>query len=300
VRVCTSCLVANTSDNLFCTACGAKLPEGVKQNGETKVLNEGAEPTVVAERAADVDERLGVDSVTADAAAAQETAVRVTLPSRERGDTVVAPTVVPVASDLNAHRRGTWSLIAALVAVSAGAIVLGALWRMQASNAQHLRRTLHATRLTLASTQSNLDQTKQALAATRSESEKRRQALVQTQDVLAKVDPLLSSVDGVQNKAGALGIQGETISSDAEAFITTVANLVTYLLAPGTNNYTYVNQQIDIANNELDTMRADESLFGSDSSGYGAASTAFGTKATAFTQSVRALQKQLKGAVGSP
>jgi hypothetical protein len=295
LKVCTSCLVTNSSDNLFCTACGEKLPETVIGE-EATPLSKSAYPTVV-EGATGLD-ALSAEASAADAGAAEEMAAQERWPLPAREDKLVAHPYVPVSADLVARGRRRWPLIAVLVAVLAGTVVLGVLWRLQASDAQHLRRTLHATRLRLASSQSDLSRTKQTLAATSSKSEKRRQALVQTQDVLAQVDPLLSSVDGVQNKAGALGDQGSTISSDAEAFIGTVADLVNYMLQPGTNDYTYVGQQVDTANSELATMRADEGLFGDANSAYGTASTAFGSKASAFTQSVRALQKQLKGAVG--
>jgi hypothetical protein len=295
LKICTSCLVANSIENLFCTACGAKLPETVKE--EATLSSESLDPTVAAQGATGFDALSAVASA-ADARAVEERAAQETGLLAAHEDKLVAHPFIPVAADLVARGHRTWPLIAALVAVVAGTIVLGVLWRLQADDAQHLRRTLHATRLRLASTQSDLSRTKQTLAAASSKSEKRRQALVQTQDVLAQVDPLLSSVDGVQHKAGALGNQGSTISSDAEAFIGTVADLVNYMLQPGTNDYTYVGQQVDTANIELATMRADEGLFGDANSAYGTASAAFGTKASAFTQSVRALQKQLKGAVG--
>jgi hypothetical protein len=264
-RYCASCGTEAATGDTFCTSCGHKLPPATERaGGETAEL-----PTALPE---------------------------------QPDETLIAPPP-PVAHFVEPARgrSSLWVAVAVLAAVAlAGSIAFAVLWRLQASDAQGLRRTLHTTRLTLASTQSDLGKTKQTLAATSSESEKRRQALVRTQDVLTKVDPLLSSVDGVQQKAGALGTQGSTISSDAEAFITTVAALVNYMLQPGTNDYTYVGQQVDLANSELATIRADESLFSGDNSAYGAASTAFGTKATAFTDSVRALQRQLRGAVGRP
>jgi hypothetical protein len=295
LKICASCLVSNASHDLFCTACGAKLTEVFEasdfaeaaessEDGSSEVATAVAPPPAV----------VSPDFVTENEVSSQET-----WPSDALEDVLPLSSTSALRPDA-AHRRATWLLVAALVAVTAAGAMVAVLWRMQASDAQHLRRSLHATRLSLSSTKSELVRTNQTLAAKSSESEKRRRALVQTQDVLAQVDPLLSSVDGVQHKAGSLADRGSTISADAEAFITTVADLVNYMLQPGVNDYGYVDQQVAVANSELDTIRVDESLFSDDNSAYGTASTAFGTKASAFTQSVRALQRQLKGAVAQP
>jgi hypothetical protein len=191
-------------------------------------------------------------------------------------------------------------LTAAVVCLLAATVVaLGVLWRTEVSHAHRLTDSLQLTQGRLASTQAKLARTRSQLAATSSESERRRRALVETQDVLAQVDPLLSAVDGVQGKASDLGRQGSTIAADSESFITTVSDLVNYMLQTDQAyiDYSYVSQQIDTANGELASIRADEAAFSDSSSAYGATSSAFTTKASAFTQSVRTLQKQLKGAV---
>jgi hypothetical protein len=171
---------------------------------------------------------------------------------------------------------------------------------MEASHASDLRSTLGATRADLAATQSNLQRANAKLVAANSLAERRRDVLLQAKDVLGKVDPLLSSVDNIQSKAGALGSDGSTISGDAESFIGTVSSLVNYLINADPNyiDYTWVNNEIDAANGELYTIRADESVLGGGNTAYTNASAGFGSKADAFTQSVRRLQKQLNRAVG--
>jgi hypothetical protein len=214
----------------------------------------------------------------------------------------VASSAAPQADPIRTTRR-KWGLVLVAAALVATAAAFAGLWVVQLQHAKKLNRSLHRTQSTLALTQTSLARTKKSLANATNQSERRREAIVQTQDVLQKVDPLLSSVDNVQGKANDMSAQGENVSSDAEVFISTVADLVNYMVDNGNDptvlDYGWITGQIDTANNELDSLRADEGLFGSDAADYGSASSAFGTKATSFTQAVRTLQKQLKSAAAN-
>lgn len=261
LKVCPSCLVANASTDTFCTACGTPLTEAAP-----------------AEEAA--------------------TEIRDAWPAEPEHTAIQPP--LPAPPPATAHPRRSRLLTAALVVCAAGFVAFAVLWQMQRSHAHTLARSLAATKVSLASTRASLHATQTKLQSASALSEKRRVVLLQAKDVLSKVDPLLSSVDTIQNKAGAVGDQGSTLSGDAETFIGTVADLVNYML--NTNaayyDYGYINQAIDNANAELDTIRADEAGLSGDSSAYGTASNGFSNKASAFTQSVRTLQKQLNGVAG--
>jgi hypothetical protein len=269
LKICPDCLVSNSATNQFCTACGKELPATVAAEES---------PTVVAE------------PWPATTAGPERTAVGASLP---------AP-LEAAARQTDVGRKRSWWIAAAIIVPVGAAAVFGGLWALELGHANKLGRSLHKTQATLALTQANLAQTKKSLLQASNQSERRRLAIVQTQDVLQKVDPLLSSVDSVQSKAGTLSTQGTVVAGDAESFITTVAALVNYMINNGNDpaylDYSWIGGQIDTANSQLSTLRADEGLFGSDTSDYGSASSGFGTKATAFTQSVRSLQKQLKTA----
>lgn len=262
LKICPACLVSNSADDAFCTACGAALEPAAEAPTEIR----DAWPTE-----------------------AEVTAVQSPLP---------APAVPSATATVPAARRGSRRLTAALLVCAAGLVAFAVLWQMQMSHAHSLSHTLARTESKLTSTSVQLRRTQAKLSSATALSEKRRFVLLQAKDVLGKVDPLLSSVDTIQNKAGAVGDQGSTLTSDAETFISTVADLVNYMLNTNASyyDYGYINQGIDNANSELDTIRADEAVFASNTSAYGGASDAFSGKASAFTKSVRLLQKQLNEA----
>lgn len=268
LKVCASCLVSNAAADAFCTACGAPL-----------------------------------DAPAADAGSEAATEVRNQWPGGQE-QTAIQPQqaglAAPVHSASLTARQRRWPTIGAIVAAVVVAGAFAVLWQMQTAHAHKLSRTLSATRTSLASAAATLHTTRAKLQSATALSEKRRDVLLRAKDVLAKVDPLLSSVDTIQNKAATVGSRGTTLSSDSETFISTVADLVNYMIHNDAAYYDwgYINQQIDSANTELGTIHYDEGALSGDTSAYGGASDKFGTKASAFTQSVRALQKQLNKASG--
>jgi hypothetical protein len=267
LRVCPNCLVSNTSANQFCTACGTQLPQ--------------------------------TDAVSNTNAAVQPADAEFAWPASASAISVSPPVPRSAFESEPAGRRLGGRLlvvaIAALVAALAGFAIFAALWQMERNHASRLHGALTQSRLDLASTKAKLAATQAKLSSATSLSDKRRAVLLHAQDVVAKVDPLLSAVDNIQGKAGNLASQGSAMTGDAETFISTVADLVNYLVnsSGGYVDYTFVGQQIDTANSELSTLRHDESAFSSGDSSYGGASKSFGVKADAFSASVRALQKQL-------
>jgi hypothetical protein len=267
LRFCSSCLVSNASSDKFCSACGAELPS-TTEPGE--LPDADIEQTAV-------------------------TAAEDVLHAPVHGFADEAPTVMkhPGQSLRGWQFPGAGLLLALAVA---GLATFAALWQSQSNHATRLQRSLAKTSTELASTKATLLTTQAQLFSARSLSDKRRAVLVQAADVVAKVDPLLSSVDNIQGKAQTMSSLGSGLSGDAETFISTVAGLVNYLYRSegGYVDYAWVNQQIDNANTQLNTLRYDESMFSTGDTAYGDASKAFGVKADAFSVSVRRLQKQLK------
>jgi hypothetical protein len=252
LRFCTSCLVSNTSDDAFCTACGAPLPQGTPE--EQSVRASAAVP---------------------DRAMEAESAAR------------------------KSRHVASWKLGVSgvlLAAALTGVGVFATLWQLQSGKAHRLGRELAGARSELAATKATLSDTRVRLASTNGLSNRRRAVLLQAQDVLGKVDPLLSSVDNVQSKAGDLAAQGTVLSNDAEAIVSTAADLVNYLVqsSGGYVDSAWVGQEIDTANSEIATLRYDESVFSGDDGRYENASTSFVAKADSFSASIRALQKQLR------
>jgi hypothetical protein len=271
LRICPNCLVSNAHDDRFCTACGTQLPR-VEEVSETEDAGRQDE---------DAPEPAGVSS-----------------------PILISPPV-PRSAFAPARSPG-WQLsggkLAATLAVVAAAfaalVALAALWQTERNHANELQAHLSQSRLELASTKTKLAATKARLSSATSLSDKRRAVLLQAQDVVAKVDPLLSSVDNIQARAGNLASQGSTLAGDADSFISTVTDLVNYLVhsSGGYVDYNWVGQQIDTANSQLTTLSYDESSLSSGDSSYENASKSFGVKADAFSASVRSLQKQLKAA----
>jgi hypothetical protein len=269
LRVCPECLVSNTSADTFCTACGTELPAAA----DTDLL---PEPDVPLDRTAFMAPEREIDPP-------------LNLSTEERS---------PAARRSERLLHG-WHLAVAgflLALTLAGLATFAALWQAESNHASTLLRSLSDTRAELASTKATLHATQAQLAETASLSDKRRAVLLQAADVVGKVDPLLSAVDNIQGKAENLSAQGSVLTADADSFISTVSDLVNYLIRTSSDyvDYSWVEQQIDSANSQLNTLRYDESAFSSGDAGYSDASKSFGVKADAFSASVRALQKQLK------
>src|SRR5262249_9406864 len=145
------------------------------------------------------------------------------------------------------------ALALALVGSVAGVIAFAVLWQLQTSRATRLQNEVTQQHTSLLSTRAALRSTREQLSAATRLSAKRRAVLLQAGDVASKVDPLLSAVDNIEGKAGELSAQGSTVAFDAESFISTVTDLVNYLVRTSTDyvDYAWVNQEIDAANTQL-------------------------------------------------
>lgn len=284
-RVCPACLVTNSADDLYCTACGAALagdPEP-REPVNAAPTNRPVE--------ADSGSRVGTSS-----------------PTEGSWPAAVAEPVMPHpdvylnrASELTRPVKRRWPLvILGIFAAAATAVALTFvfLWHSQSQRASRLETTLNATRADLAQMRIALQSTQERLLSTTSLADKRRTVLLQAQDVLGKVDSLLSSVDNIQARARDIQSQRDSFTADSDTLTSTMITLGNYLIRtdPGYIDGTYLQGLISDANYELSVVRDDEASLGAADGQYNSASSGFGTKADAFSSSVRNLQKQLKGA----
>lgn len=275
LRICPTCLVHNSAADQFCTACGASLAE----------------------------------APTSEPVPDEETVVPAPSPPLPTGDLATPDRALLMSTDLpvvTARRaalgnllRRKWPARTVVALIVAAVVVFAVLWQLETRHARSLSASLRSTRTELTTVRGELQRTQAKLGAETSLSNRRRAVLEQAKHVLVNVDPLLSSVDNLQSKAGGVSDEGSAISADAESFISTVADLVNYLVQtdPAYLDYSYINSAIDNANSELSSIRADESGFGGATAAYSSSSSSFQTKATAFTDAVRSLQRQLNEAV---
>ncbi len=299
LRYCSSCLTPNHTDDLFCTACGAELELAPTEDGaaapgsfSTPTVSPGEQPPGEGDSGAEG---------WPDTPAPHQVGAAAPLPSSpiSRASAPAAPTLALSPPARRRSRAAITFASTSLLLLSASVSMAIFLHLELGRSGQH-QQELGASQAALGRAESELAETKADLAVKSNESERRRLVLVRAQDVLAKVDALLSSVDAIQSRASDLGAQGAVVASDAEAFTTTVADLVNYMIRTDSAymDYGYVNSAIDQANSELSTLRSDEYTLSEHSGAYDKASASFGTTASAFTQSVRNLQKQLKKTAG--
>lgn len=256
IRVCSKCLVVNSADDTFCTACGADLPVGQAKEG---VVASTSDPPVLSPLIHPVSSEPQSEV-------------------RRRPQLIVLGVVV------------------AALALVAGVIVFAVLWRAEAREANRLSSDLSATRSELSSKQAELKETEGALEEARSLSEKRRSVLVRARAVLASVDPILSSVDEIQTHTADIQSERDTLMGDTESLMTNLVTLANYAIQtdPLYMDQGYLNQLIDAANADLYRVRADGDTLGSSDAAYGAASERFSNRASAFTNAIRRLQRQLR------
>lgn len=174
-------------------------------------------------------------------------------------------------------------IAAALVLVVIAAVAaLGVAWRSEA-NAHHAADAKAASLSgQLASTRASLANTRASLAQVQTIARKRKAVLLQAGSTLREVDPLLTKVDGLKSAA-------EKASAANSAWGSSLVDAYTYL-----NDTSYLDLDVAYLSSLVD--RANSLLLEAETAGaaYGRAVTAFGNNADSFTQSVRALQRQLK------
>jgi hypothetical protein len=305
-RICSICGAGNSRDDTYCTGCGRVLslePRAVDEPPEGAVVVSGDSLDAIWRRA-DTVGRPRTPEPTLDAPTSRPPGSSEWSPVGHAQAGPTAPQLSPLNRLVLASERfrsfrnpNRAAIVVGLLGLAV-ALVLAILWQLQTDRTHHVQRSLAVTQAELEQTHTQLTKTKAHLRSVAAESERRRGVLLQTAVVLKQVDPLLSSVDGIQAQAGSMKDEGDAIASDAETLIGSMATLAEYLIRTDTAyvDYAYVTDLIDNIKTDLGGLRADESLFTGANSRYGSASAKFGNKADAFSAAVRDLQNQLTAA----
>ena len=260
LRVCSQCLVSNSAQDAFCTACGTALHTSSVQEATTEA------PLMAS---------------SADA-------------SHVVPDTLAVPISAP------SPRRRWPLIVVAVIAVGglAASASFALLWRSEVNHGTRLEASLDANESSLRTAQAALASTRGRLAATTSLAARRRTVLLQAAVVLKKVDPLLSDADSIKQITSQIQTARDTFANDSAQMTSDLLYLENFEANP--QNYPGVDQyalvyQVD---GELATVRADYAALTSSDGSFSDATTTFGTHADAFTSAVRTLQKQLKSVTG--
>jgi hypothetical protein len=205
------------------------------------------------------------------------------VPAAAPWETIVPSDASPVESPATRRFTKRRMSVAALVLVAVIAVILLAVaWRSEA-NAHHAadaKAALLATQL--ASTRTSLARTRTELAQVTSIAQRRRAVLVQAGATLRKVDALLTKADALKSAA----VKAEDANT---AWGNSVVDSYNYL-----SDNDYYSLDISYLNSLVDTSSALLTQAYAAEAAYGRAVKGFGNNADSFTQSVRALQRQLK------
>ena len=156
LRVCPNCLVSNTREDRFCTACGTHLTR-VEEVSETEDAGRQDE---------DALEPPGASNPI--------------LISSPVPRSAFAP---PDQSGRQLRRGKLVATLAVAAAAFAALVAFAALWQTERSHANQLQADLSQSRLALTSTKAKLATTQARLSSATSLSDKRRAVLLQAQDV---------------------------------------------------------------------------------------------------------------------
>ena len=263
-EICWRCSTYVEAGNAFCTRCGARLDEAPTH-----------EEVVIAEPEPD-PEPVAVD----------------------RREPIAA---LSVSREDRSRRRWRWMVVGGAVGLVVVATLLGVLWRGEAAKHHSTVRALHVKQgeyTALAVAYKKLDA---QLQTTKALSDRRASVLLQTEKVLRRVEPLLSTVDRLQNLTGDIQQQRNALTTSSGALVDDLITFGNYLIDTPADliDVSYASSLIDGINSEINTTNSDLDSLSAYDSRYTDASTSFSQKATPFASAVRELQRQLKAVVDS-
>ena len=194
-----------------------------------------------------------------------------------------------------------WVVVGGFLGLVVLAVLFGVLWRGEASKHHSTVRALQAKEgeyTALGAAYKKLDA---QLQATKALSDRRASVLRQTEKVLRRVEPLLSTVDRLQNLTGDIQQQRDAFTMSSEALVSDLITFGNYLIDTPTDllDVSYASSLIDGINAEINTTNNDLDSLSADDSQYADASATFSQKATPFSGAVRELQRQLRAVVRS-
>jgi uncharacterized protein YoxC len=196
------------------------------------------------------------------------------------------------------RRRRSRRAIALTVVASSLIVALACASTYLARELSSARGEINALETTNASLEQDLAQTKKQLGSSLALSARRKRVLEQAESVVDRVDPVLSSADGMQDLTGQMQDEQASFATNSDSAIGYLASMVDYLSSTDAYYYdiSYIRSVLDGAVSAYEASRTDADQLDSLSSKYGAASRGFETKATGYTLAVERLQKQLKAA----
>ncbi len=256
---CPQCGTPAASNAVYCTACGAAVSH------TSGPLTTWLSATSASHPGSGRPLEPGTADTVADLPRPTDAAREMIVPTG-------APSITPPTTRFTAPR-----LFAAAAVLTAVVVITVLALAWQSETDAH-----HAAAAKAASLAAQLRSVRDNLAQVQAIARKRRAVLLQAGSTLGKVDPLLTRVDGVK-KAAARDAQAYGTWADSLASAYNYLNDSSYLSL----DVSYLNSLISDANSQLAKANAADAA-------YGRAVNAFGNDADSFTQSVRALQRQLK------
>lgn len=196
----------------------------------------------------------------------------------------------------SSHRWLLTASIAALLVALAAATAFGLFWYETLKERNNATATLADVREEKEALELANRELQQDLGNAKRLASQRAVLLDRADKVLGAVEPLLSSVDELQEIAGEMQSERSSYQSASEALKSDLVSLANYLLDV---DYAYadwgwVSSMIDEINGEIGTVGYWGGEMSDTDTKYDTATTRFSNRATNLNQSIRALQKQLK------
>jgi hypothetical protein len=201
-------------------------------------------------------------------------------------------------------RSRNWFLIAgsaiAGVVVVAGVAFLVFLWLGERSDRIALQRDLHDAQAQVESLQENVASLESELAQAQDLAEARGKVLAQTDTALQRVDPLLSTVDGLTLVASQIQDDRDAFRANASQLRGEMVDFSNYLIetSPFDYDFSYIDSEITYLNGRLDDFDAAAASLDDRDVSFASAADRFERRANSFSDAVRRLEVALKEVSG--
>jgi hypothetical protein len=213
---------------------------------------------------------------------------------------------LPPGRLLRRRRRIRLAAVAAvLLCAFAAAATFGVLWQNEASSGDRARGELRTASAQAAAAKTAQQRLSDDLAATRLELEQvesvaavRGGVLTQAGKAVKQVEPLLSSVDSLQQLTGKIQTSRDRFATNADDVVDSLVDFSNAILEAQQNgdelDGAWVDEEIDSIQSQLDDLSASYETLDSTDAAYSKASHRFGTRATDFAAVIRKLRVQLQ------
>jgi hypothetical protein len=178
--------------------------------------------------------------------------------------------------------------------------VLVLVWLGERSDRIALQRDLQDAHAQIGSLEETVATLQSDLADARDLAEARGKVLVQTDSALRRVDPLLSSVDGLTLVASQIQEDRDAFRNNASQLRGEMVDFTNYLIETPAFDYdfAYIGAEIAYLNGRLDEFDGAAASLDNRDRAYAQAAARFDRRANAFSEAVRRLEKALKDVAG--